>query len=127
MAEKVTWPDMLWPTPEQWLEWFESLTPERKLEVATVVCANNQAAARCNDQAHLIRLADYRDAMLEVRGQLGNLQDQLDYPISDDAGEGLPASQSAPESLPGVNGNHSQARNRALASEVLHDWGHGHD
>jgi len=92
---------MVWPTAPQWLEWFESLTPKRKLEVAEVVCRNMQAAARCQDYRHEERIADFRGQMSEVLVALKALQDEVAEQSIDDEGEWLPSSQSDPESLPG--------------------------
>jgi hypothetical protein len=74
-GEKMTWPENAWPRPDQWLKWFESLTPERKLEVAGQVCQNAEFASMCVQQDHvgqIISLMDTRNYLANRLVRLGN-------------------------------------------------------
>lgn len=123
--EKVTWPDNDWPTPEQWLEWFDSLSETRRLQAAETAVASMQVHSECVENAHVLRLAEQRQALLDVRRQLADIQDELVSPMIDHASDASHQSQSDPESLPGGDGNRSSGDASALATQVLKDWGHG--
>jgi hypothetical protein len=119
-GEKMTWPENAWPFPDQWLEWFESLTPERKLEVAGVVCRNAQTAAECigvnhagtilslltaqEEQRRLLQVAAHRlvrmkNAWHSARRRAIYWRSGYDHSINH-LREQFPASQSDPEALP---------------------------
>lgn len=124
-GEKMTWPEQDWPSPQQWLEWFESLTPERKLEVAELVCQNNEFAAMCFEQDHVGQITRLMDRLRGIGGgqggggggslivtgvgiaspggRGGGVGSAEASPMRDHAGEQRPASQSAPQALPTID------------------------
>lgn len=103
MTERQTWPEHAWPTPDQWLEWFLSLGPERQLEVAALTVQNAQEAAECFDSRHQENLHDLRNGLMKLQSELEALRDSMVAQSPDDASEGLPESLSEPQSLPDAN------------------------
>lgn len=71
------WPSNVWPTPDQWREWFLNLDAPAQYEAAALIIGHAQSAATCTHNHVTRQEADtaretayrngWRDGQAEVR------------------------------------------------------------
>lgn len=71
MGER-TWPEGVWPTPEQWVAWFLSSDDGGRVAIAGQVIDNSQTASRCfvaNHEGAVDELVALRHSFAEQYAQ----------------------------------------------------------